>query len=133
MLSISPEQRDAVIAHAVRSLPLEACGVLLGDAAGVVREIVPTRNAAHSAVIYEIDSRDLLGATRRADELGCEVIGCFHSHTHTDAYPSETDVRQAPDPSWHYVLVSLRYAQTAVRSFRIVSGEISEEEITVLG
>ena len=46
----------------------------------------------------------------------------FHSHTHTEAYPSPTDVAQAPDPSWHYVLVSLRDIQPVVRSYRIVDG-----------
>ena len=57
--------------------------------------------------VYEIDPAVLFRSVRRADEEGLEVLGVFHSHTHSEAYPSPTDVAQAPDPSWHYVLVSL--------------------------
>ncbi len=57
------------------------------------------------------------------------IIGVFHSHTHTEAYPSPTDVAQAPDPAWHYVLVSLRDIQPVVRSYRIVDGVITEEPV----
>jgi proteasome lid subunit RPN8/RPN11 len=59
-----------------------------------------------------------------------EVIGVFHSHTHTDPFPSVTDIAQAPDPSWHYVLVSLRLERPMYRSFRIAS-EVVEEPIVV--
>ncbi|MHB8431692.1 MAG: Mov34/MPN/PAD-1 family protein, partial [Acidimicrobiales bacterium] len=64
---------------------------------------------------------------------GLSIIGVFHSHTHTDAYPSPTDVAQAPDPGWHYVLVSLADIQPVVRSYRIVEGVISEEPVCVPG
>ena len=57
----------------------------------------------------------------------------FHSHTHTDAYPSPTDVAQAPDPAWHYVLVSLRAELPSVRSYRVVDGDISEELVVEEG
>ena len=57
----------------------------------------------------------------------------FHSHTHTDAYPSATDIAQAPDPSWHYVVVSLRNEEASVRSFQIVEGLVTEEEIEAAG
>ncbi len=57
----------------------------------------------------------------------------FHSHTHTDAYPSPTDVAQAPDPGWHYVLVSLRDTHPVVRCYRIVEGRITEEPVEVPG
>jgi proteasome lid subunit RPN8/RPN11 len=55
----------------------------------------------------------------------------FHSHTHTDAYPSPTDVERAPDPDWHYVLVSLRDTHPVLRSYRIVGGGIDEEPVIV--
>ena len=63
---------------------------------------------AASARVYTVDPKDHLRADRDAEARGLEIIGVFHSHTHTDAYPSPTDVAQAPDPGWHYVLVSLR-------------------------
>jgi proteasome lid subunit RPN8/RPN11 len=73
----------------------------------------------------------LLQAYRRSEEEGLSVIGVFHSHTHSEAYPSPTDVAQAPDPLWHYVLVSLRDVPTVIRSFHVIDGEINEEEISL--
>ena len=51
----------------------------------------------------------------------------MHSHTHTDAYPSPTDIAQAPDPDWHYVIVSLRDDVPMLRSYRIIDGTVDEE------
>lgn len=93
----------------------------------------PTRNAAASSKVYEVDPRDLLRVDREAERLGLEIIGVCHSHTHTDAYPSQTDVGQAPDPSWHYVIVSLRHDLPTTRSYRIVDGVVSEEAVMVTG
>ncbi len=70
---------------------------------------------------------------RQARALGADIMGVFHSHTHTDAYPSPTDVAQAQDPGWHYVLVSLRDTHPVVRSYAIVDGVISEEPVIVPG
>ena len=58
--------------------------------------------------MYTIDPKDHLRAERDAEDRGLEIIGVVHSHTHTEAYPSPTDVAQAPDPGWHYVIVSLK-------------------------
>jgi len=82
--------------------------------------------------VYTVNPRDHLKADRDAEERGLEIIGVFHSHTHTEAYPSPTDVAQAPDPAWHYVLVSLR-AEPVLRSYRIVDGNISEETVVLEG
>jgi proteasome lid subunit RPN8/RPN11 len=121
-----------MVGHCLDGLPLEACGLLGGEAtrARVVR-CYPTANAAASARVYTVESRDHLRADRDAEAQGLELIGVFHSHTHTDAYPSPTDVAQAPDPSWHYVLVSLRDVAPVVRSYRIVDGKISEEPVVL--
>ena len=134
MLSLDERLRDAMIATCIRALPDEGCGLLLGasDAErAVVRDVIVSENVLHSAKVYEIDSKVLLQTYRRADDEGLEVLGVFHSHTHTDAYPSPTDIAQAPDPGWHYVLVSLRDVPTVVRSFRIIEGVVSEEEVLV--
>lgn len=133
MLTITNNQRDAIIATCIRALPDEGCGLLLGRALAqdaVVSDVIASENVAHSAKVYEIDSRVLLQAYRRADADGLEVLGVFHSHTHSSAYPSPTDVTQAPDPTWHYVLVSLRDLPTELKSYKIVEGEVAEEEVT---
>ncbi len=119
------------MATCVRALPNEGCGLLLGTAEGVVHEVVASPNVADSAKVYEIDSAIMLEASRRADAEGIEVIGAFHSHTHSQAYPSPTDVDQAPDPSWHYVLISLMDAPAHLRSFRIIDGKVDSEAFHV--
>lgn len=131
MLSLSALHRDAIVATCVRALPNEGCGLLLGTPDGTVTEILPSANVADSAKLYEIDSGVLLRAYRRSDDEGLSVLGAFHSHTHSEAYPSPTDVAQAPDPGWHYVVVSLRDVPSDIRSFRIIEGDIVEEQISL--
>jgi [CysO sulfur-carrier protein]-S-L-cysteine hydrolase len=131
VLTLRPEHRDAMVATCIRALPNEGCGLLLGTGDGTVTDVMASPNVADSAKIYEIDSRVMLRALRRSDKENLSILGVFHSHTHSDAYPSPTDVAQAPDPEWHYVLISLRDVPSEVRSFRIVNGEISEEEVSV--
>lgn len=122
-----------MVATCIRALPDEGCGLLLGTANGDVIDVVPSPNVAASAKVYEIDPKVLLRAYRRADDEGLEVIGVFHSHTHSPAYPSATDVRQAPDPQWHYVLISLAVVPVEVRSYAIVDNEVAEEEVRIEG
>jgi [CysO sulfur-carrier protein]-S-L-cysteine hydrolase len=117
-------------AHCLRELPMEGCGLLIGHReSGEVVEIVPTRNSAASSRLYAVDSLDFLRADRAAESAGMEIIGVFHSHTHTDPYPSPTDVAQAPDPGWHYTIVSLRHQAPSIRSYRIEQGEVREEPV----
>jgi proteasome lid subunit RPN8/RPN11 len=129
VLTLRSDQRDAIVATCIRALPNEGCGLLLGTPDGTVTEVLASPNVADSAKLYEVDSRVLLRAYRRSEAEGLSVIGVFHSHTHSEAYPSPTDVAQAPDPTWHYVLVSLRDVPSVIRSFHVIDGEIDEEEI----
>ncbi len=119
-------------AHCLRAYPEEGCGLLVGvPGTGEVRRVVPTANVAASARVYTVDPRAHLRTERAAEAEGLAVVGVFHSHTHTEAYPSATDVQQAPDPEWHYVLVSLRQELPTVRSYRIRQGEVVEEPVVV--
>jgi proteasome lid subunit RPN8/RPN11 len=121
-----------MVAHAYDGLPDEACGLLGGDPqTGVVGVFYPCRNAAESSKVYTVDPRDHLRADRDAEDRGIEIVGVMHSHTHTEAYPSPTDLDQAPDPGWHYVIVSLKRDEPALRSYRIVDGKSSEEAVAV--
>jgi proteasome lid subunit RPN8/RPN11 len=130
---------ETVVAHCLDGAPLEACGILGGrpapteepSGAARVERCWPTTNAAGSARVYTVDPRDMLRADREAEAAGVDIIGVWHSHTHTEAYPSPTDVAQAPDPGWHYVLVSLRDVEPSVRSFRIRDGKIEEEQVVL--
>jgi [CysO sulfur-carrier protein]-S-L-cysteine hydrolase len=131
MLTLNPSQRDAMVAACVRALPNEGCGLLLGTIEGLVHEVIASPNIADSAKVYEIEPTVLLRASRRADAEGLELIGVFHSHTHSEAFPSPTDVRQAPDPTWHYVLISLVDSPADLRSFRIIDGDVVPEVVDV--
>jgi len=122
-----------MIGHAYDGLPLEACGLLGGDpVTGSVSVFYPCVNAASSARVYTVEPKDHLRADRDATRRGLELIGVMHSHTHTEAYPSPTDVAQAPDPTWHYVIVSLREPEPVLRSFRIVGDKQKQEEPVVV-
>lgn len=132
MLRLAPDVRRRMVDHCLAGLPLEVCGLLGGTPDPAHATVVyPTRNVAESARLYTVDPLEHLKADRDAEDRGLELLGVFHSHTHTEAYPSPTDVALAPDPGWHYVLVSLKEAEPVVRSFRIVDGTIDEEEVVV--
>ena len=132
MLRLTESVYNQMGAHCLGGLPEEACGLLAAEGTtGDVVTCYPTRNTAESATLYTVEPRGHLLAYRDAEEAGNAIIGVFHSHTHTDAYPSPTDVAQAPDPDWHYVLVSLRDIRPVVRSYRIVDGRIDEEPVVV--
>ena len=134
MLQLTRRTWNEMVGHAYDGLPDEACGLLAGPP-GLDRctAFYPCRNAAESSKLYTVDPKDHLRADRDAESKGLEIIGVMHSHTHTDAYPSPTDVAQAPDPAWHYVIVSLRAEAPTLRSYRIVDEAIDEEVVSVVG
>ena len=126
MLRFPPDAFAAMIGHAYDGYPLEACGLLVGSGSTVHR-FVPCTNADASARVYSIPGVELLRAERAAEDDDLAVIGVFHSHTHSEPYPSPTDIGQAPDPEWHYVIVSLKRDAPETRSYRIVDGTVTEE------
>lgn len=134
MLTISRAIADAIVAHARRDHPDEACGVVAGPAGSDRPErFIPMLNAARSPTFYEFDSADLLKLYREMDDNDEEPVVVYHSHTGTEAYPSRTDVAYASEPNAHYVLVSTRdEADVEFRSFRIVAGDVTEEEVDVV-
>lgn len=136
MLEIPRPLHDQMVAHAIRGLPDEACGLFAGRPGGSrVERFFPMTNAARSSRIYELDGREMLDVEAQADQAGLELMGVMHSHTHTTNYPSPTDVADAarfdPFGAWRFVIVSLRHASPSVRSYRILDGSVTEEEVFV--
>ena len=127
-LSFPADAFAEMIAAAYSAYPLEACGLLVGNGSRVHRFVVCTNEAA-SARVYTIPGKELLRAEMAAEDDGFEIVGVFHSHTHSEPYPSPTDVAQAPDPGWHYVIVSLKREAPEVRDYRIVAGTIVDVPI----
>ncbi|TML19257.1 MAG: M67 family metallopeptidase [Actinobacteria bacterium] len=136
MLEIPRDCYFALVAHALDGLPDEACGLIVGrSGSDHVDRFVPLRNAAASSKIYEIDPADWAAAEDAADREMLAILGVVHSHTHSSAYPSPTDVRQAsmtdPFGVLRYLIVSLKHPEPSLRSFRIVDETITEEPITL--
>jgi [CysO sulfur-carrier protein]-S-L-cysteine hydrolase len=143
MIEITPALRDEMVEHALREFPNEACGLLsgswsmqgLGGANGDVpaaraERFHPMINADASPVTYRLDSREQLRVTDEIEDAGRELVAIVHSHTHSEAYPSETDRQQAFYPDAHYVLVSLMdRANPVLRGFSIRDGVVVEQEV----
>ncbi len=133
MLVIDQALVDAVVSHARKDHPDEACGVIAGATGGDRPErFIPMVNAARSPTFYEFDSMDLLKLYRDMDSRDEEPVVVYHSHTATEAYPSRTDIAYASEPNAHYLLVSTRAPESEeIRSFRIVDGVVTEEEVKI--
>ncbi len=138
MLTIEQATYDAIVAHARRDHPDEACGIVAGpEGSDRPERLVEMVNAASSPTFYEFDSTDLLRLYRQMDDNDEEPVVIYHSHTATEAYPSRTDIALAQEPRAHYVLVSTREqgnndGPVEFRSYRIIDGEVTEEEVTVV-
>jgi proteasome lid subunit RPN8/RPN11 len=134
-LTISREIVDLILEQSRAEYPDECCGVILGPVGSdqPVR-YKPMINSAHSPTFYEFDPKDLLALYREIDGNDEEIVVIYHSHTETEAYPSRTDIAYAGEPGAHYVLVSTREEiapATEFRSYRIIDGVVTEEEVSI--
>jgi proteasome lid subunit RPN8/RPN11 len=134
MLTISRGLIDQIVAHARADHPDEACGVIAGPAGSDRPErFIAMLNADRSPTFYRFDSMEQLRVWREMDDRDEEPVVIYHSHTATQAYPSRTDISYASEPGAHYLLVSTREPDSEeIRSFRIVDGVVTEEELRVL-
>lgn len=151
VLELPAQIHSQMLAHAEAGLPHEACGLFatgsngLGEAGGnslgeaeVVRveKFFAMTNAAASQQIYQLDGLEMIKVEAQAEDEGLSIIGVMHSHTHTTAYPSPTDVADAarfdPFGMMHFIIVSLKHPEPQLRSYRIIDGEVSEEEVELV-
>jgi proteasome lid subunit RPN8/RPN11 len=135
-LRLSAPLAEELLAHARAEAPNEACGILAGSlAGGWATAYHPARNADASPYVYTIDSDDLYRILTTIDDAGEDVVGIFHSHTHTPAVPSPTDRRQAQYPDAFYLLASLTDPDAgpmaALRAWRITDGEATEVPLEI--
>lgn len=134
MLTIERALVEKIVAHARADHPDEACGIIAGPI-GSDRPVryVAMANAERSPTFYRFDSQEQLKLWREMDDRDEEPVVIYHSHTATEAYPSRTDISYASEPNAHYVLVSTRDEDTEeFRSYRIVDGEVTEEEVRIV-
>lgn len=132
-MELDQDAYEAMISHAIGGYPLEACGLLGGPiTGGRIDAFVPTANLDESARTYSIGPEGFAAADAVFAERGLEIIGVMHSHTHTDAYPSPTDIDKADNPllvGWKYVIVSLRDEVPMLRSYLLDGREVVEEVV----
>lgn len=127
-----------MLEHCRNGRPHEACGIL-GAKDGKVARAFRMTNASHSPLRYSLDPKEQFLVYRSLDDAGLELGAVFHSHTHTEAYPSPTDIRLASEDV-PYVIVSLAEEPPATRAFRILKdnwtdpdGKVVEVSVTVQG
>jgi [CysO sulfur-carrier protein]-S-L-cysteine hydrolase len=142
MIELPRPMFDEIVAHARAGLPNEACGVLAG-LDGRAARVYPMRNAEESPFVYRFDEREQLEVFTEIERKGWDLLGLFHSHTHTEAYPSPTDRAHAywrdpvsgeettAYPGTRYLILSLAGEEPALRAFRFEGGEPVEEEVRV--
>ena len=122
--------RDEIIAHARDGLPNEACGILAGQD-GRVEQFFPAESDEPSPYYYRIEARDQIRIMNAIDDAGLDLVGIYHSHTSSPAYPSRTDAEQAFWPDAVYVIVSLAEPAADVRGYRIQDMTITEVALRV--
>ena len=133
MLRLDRASFDAICELAYREYPLEMCGLIAGaPGTETAAAFYPCHNDAESAKIYTVNPLDFMRAEDAADDEGWEINGVVHSHTHSEPYPSPTDVASVVDEAWHYVIVSLKRDAPELRSYRIVDGAIAEEPVELV-
>ena len=119
---------DEIIAHCRRQYPKEACGILAGHD-DVVKQVYPMTKVEDSPIGYSMDPREQLRVEKAMRQRGQRMVGIYHSHTASEAYPSSVDVSLAISPEISYVLVSLmRKDDPVLKSYRIDGKSVIPEE-----
>ena len=120
-----------IVDQGLREFPNECCGLIAAEG-GIPVKVFPVTNADASPVTYRLDGKEQLRVFDELDERGWDLWAIYHSHTHSEAYPSETDIRLAFYPEARYILVSpTDREEPVIRSFFITDGEVTEEELTI--
>lgn len=126
-----------IVEQALREFPNECCGVIAAGSDGAPVKVFPATNIDASSSTYRIDAKDQLRIELEIDDEGWDTWGYYHSHTHSEAYPSPTDLRQGKRvgmfyPNVRFLILSVERREAPVlRSFFIREGEIEEEELTI--
>jgi proteasome lid subunit RPN8/RPN11 len=134
MLTLDQDSYDLLVAHARGEYPNEACALLAGrrNARITVEKVYPLPNAEASPTFYVVEPRAQLRAMTEMEERDWDLVGIFHSHTATEAYPSRTDVQLAAYPDAAYLILSLADLQApTLRAFWIRDGRVAEFELAV--
>jgi proteasome lid subunit RPN8/RPN11 len=132
VFNLEKRYADDMIAHSRAEVPEEACGILAGFN-GRVNKLYRATNVEHSPYRFSLDPRDLIAIYKEIRQKMWDLLAVYHSHTHTDAYPSPTDIELAALPQSLHIIVSLADPdQAVIRAFRIQEGQVSEVELRII-
>ncbi len=134
MLTIHTKLVNAMITQARQDHPIETCGIIAGPVkSNLPLRLIPMRNIAQSEDFFEFDSQQQLQVWREMEQRNEEPVVIYHSHTHSQAYPSHTDVQYATEPQAHYIIISTDQTdEDEIRSFRIVEKMVIEERVRIV-
>lgn len=131
MLYLSKHDADTIIEHCRNDAPAEACGILAGRDKRV-EKVYLMSNADKSSKTFLMEPKEQFKVMKEMRALGLEMVGIYHSHLISEAYPSSHDVEFAYYPDTSYVIASLKDRDNPViRSFKIIDKNITEEEISI--
>ena len=129
LLNIKKSFVHEMITHALEDIPNECCGIIASNQGEAIK-LYRMTNSEQSPYRYSMDPKELLHTTIDIDDKGWELMAIYHSHTHSPAYPSATDIRLVTWPDAYYILISLMDEKAPeVRAFKIVNGKVSEEKM----
>lgn len=147
MIILKKEFFEQIVKQCKQEYPNEACGILAGNDSYVAiqesqgvnaqRSIIVERiyemiNLEKSPSFFSMSPEEQFKVTKDIRKLGLEMIGIYHSHVKSQAYPSSEDVKLAFYPEVSYVILSLQdLSNPVIKSFKIEEGKISEEEIKI--
>ncbi|MBI2165625.1 MAG: M67 family metallopeptidase [Chloroflexi bacterium] len=132
MLRLSQKYFDEMVSHVLAENPNEACGILAAKS-GEVAKLYRMTNVEHSPYRYSMDSRELYQTYREIEDNGWELLAIYHSHTHSPAFPSQTDVRLATWPEAFYIVISLTDpSRPETRAFNIIDGKITAATLEIM-
>jgi len=138
MIYLTEQQARMLIEHSKRELPDEACGILVGRCVGRIKgkrkakTVYQMTNTDKSSSTFFMNPKEQLKVMKEIRNLGLQMVGIYHSHPETEAYPSMRDVELAYYPGVSYIIVSLKDRDNpGIRSFNIEEGKVTEEKVCV--
>lgn len=130
-MRLSADLRQGMLEHARKDLPNECCGMLGGKPGGDPQTLYPATNSEASPLRYSLDPADQFRIMKEMEEAGEDLLGIYHSHTKSAAYPSQTDINLATYPGVAYLIISLAEGeQDPIRAFDLSGGEVVELELS---
>lgn len=135
MIKLTKSDFGKILAHAVKELPDEACGLIAGTVEGVDKEIKKVyllTNIDHSNEHFSLDPKEQLEAIKDMRKNGFVPLGNWHSHPESPSRPSEEDKRLAFDSKASYMILSLMDRENPVlNSFKITGDTAEKEELVI--